>query len=275
MIFVCYLLLGLFVGFLAGLLGVGGGMTIVPTLLYLFTHYIGISNSLAIRLAIGTSLATIIVTAITTTLAHHKRGAILWPLFWTLAPGVIIGALLLGPAVSLILPANVLRQIFAIFCILMAFQMFLASKTHAEVVSAPNKFLKPGFQKNSNRKFLGSGIIVGTLSSLLGVAGGVFIVALLNWHKVSMRNIVGTTAAIGLPIAISGTIAFIITGWHETGLPKWSSGFVYWPAFLGIVCTSIFTAPLGVRLAHHLPVTSLKKIFAIFLIAVALSLLVT
>lgn len=258
--FFFYILLGCLVGFLSGLLGVGGGMTIVPTLLFFFTRYSGLSETLAMHLAIGTSLATIVVTTISTTHAHHKRGAVLWPLFWSFAPGIVLGALILGPITSLILSGEILRKIFAFFCAFMAFQMLTTIRKTEE------------FNLNTYSNFFNPGVIIGTLSSILGIAGGSLATVLLNWYKISMHNIVATTAAIGLPVAICGTIGFIFIGWHVQGLPKWSSGFVYWPAFIGIVSGSVCTAPLGVMLAHSFPVSRLKKIFAGMLIVMGVEL---
>lgn len=257
MLFIFYVLLGCFAGFLSGLLGVGGGITIVPTLFFLFTHLLFINSALAMHLAIGTSLASIILTSSLTARAHHRRGAVHWPLFWAFAPGIILGSLLLGPLLATFMPALLLRYIFALFCILLSVQiaMSVTNEEQSQIVH--------------RHHFFSPAIAIGALSSILGIAGGSLVAMLLNWYRYSMRTIIGTTAAIGLPVAVCGSIGFVIAGWHMTGLPSWTSGYIYWPAFLGIVIGSLCTNHFGAHLAHKLPVSVLKKIFAGILVLIA------
>ncbi len=255
-----FLLLGVITGFLAGLLGVGGGMLIVPFLLFLFTHHMALSENIAMHLAVGTSLATVVISTLLAALAHHKRGAILWQVLKTFVPGVVVGALILGPLFATFLSGIQLKSFFAIFCLLMSIQMIFTPRL-GKAAPAPHPH------------FFSLAVLIGTISSILGIAGGSLVTVVLNWYRYPMRNIVATAAAIGLPLSLCGTIGFIITSWHFTGLPKWSSGLIYWPAFIGIVLGSIPTAPLGAAAAHQLPVKHLQKLFAAMLFLVGVHML--
>ena len=256
-----YLLVGALAGILAGMLGVGGGLVIVPVLAYLFSQQ-GFDSSVIMHLAIGTSLATIVLTSLSSIRAHHQRGAVLWPVVAHLTPGIIAGAWL-GAAVAHLLPSNILRSVFALFELAVAAQMAL------ELSTTPHRQL-PGR--------IGSGIagvIIGAVSAIVGIGGGTLTVPFLTWCNVEMRRAVATSAACGLPIASAGTVAFIITGWNHAALPAASSGYLHWPALLGIGLTSVLFAPLGARLAHTLPVRTLRRFFALFLALLGLRMLLT
>ena len=246
-----YLILGAFVGLVAGLLGVGGGLIIVPVLIMLFQHY-GFANEIITHLAVGTSLATIMLTSISSVRAHHQHGAVLWPVFWRLTPGIITGTLV-GALLASFISSDALKIFFGLFELFVAAQMAFAIKPHA-ARTLPGL---PGMSLAGN--------IIGAVSALVGIGGGTLTVPFLVWCNTTMQKAVATSSACGLPIAIAGALGFMLTGWQNPQLPSGSSGFVYWPAFVGIIITSILTAPLGARLAHRLPAATLKKVFAVFL----------
>jgi uncharacterized membrane protein YfcA len=258
-ILVLYLLLGAFAGTVAGLLGVGGGLIIVPVLAAIFTRD-GVSPDLVMQLAIGTSLATIVLTSISSVRAHHRRRAVVWPVWARLAPGIVVGALL-GAVAADRLPSAQLGRIFGVFELFVATQMSLGVKTapHREVPGAAG--------------LTGGGLVIGAVSALLGVGGGTLTVPYLNWCNVAMRNAVATSAACGLPIAIVGTVGFVLTGWGDGRLPDWTTGYVYWPAFAGITAASMAFAPLGARMAHALPTKTLRRVFALFLAVLGVNML--
>ncbi len=246
-----YLAVGLFAGIIAGLFGVGGGLIIVPVLVAVFQMQ-NMSPEHLIHLAVGTSLATIIFTSVTSIYTHHRHGAVLWPVFGKLTAGVMVGALF-GAWVAHWLPAEYLRSIFGIFELTVAAQMFLQFKP------APHHHL-PGWMGLSS-----AGGVIGTIASVVGVGGGSMTVPFLLWCQVSMQRAVATSAACALPIALAGTLGFVITGWGHSQLPAWSTGYVYWPACLGVVSVSMLSAPIGAVLAHRLPGKQLKRLFALFL----------
>lgn len=247
-----YLLLGAFAGTIAGLLGVGGGLIIVPVLATLF-RFQAIDSSILMHLAVGTSLSTIIVTSISSVYSHHKHGAVLWQVFWRLSPGIVLGAWAGAWAASL-LPTRELRYVFGVFEWLVAMQMILNIKP-------PATQTLPG---NLGLAAAGGGI--GVVSAIVGIGGGTLTVPFLSWCRISIHNAIATSAACGLPIAISGSIGFMFTGSAQQALPAYATGFVYWPAFAGIVVASASFAPLGARLAHRLSVKKLRSVFAVFLL---------
>jgi len=259
--FLILLLLGIVAGTVAGLLGVGGGIVIVPMLVWFLSHYVEIPTTYLMQVAIGTSLATIVITSLSSIIAHHQRKAVRWLIVWQLTPGIIIGALL-GATLADKLPSDTLRIIFAILI------LFVAAQLSFLPPPAPDRQLPNG---------LGIGImgtIIGHISALVGIGGGSLTVPFLVWCNISIRNAVGTSAACGFPIAVSGTFGFIITGWHINNLPAWTSGYIYWPAFFAIVPTSLVFAQLGTKLAHTIPVNTLKNFFAVFLAGVGFKLLI-
>ncbi len=254
-----YLLTGAVAGVLAGLLGVGGGIVIVPALVFVF-HSQGFDAAVLVHMAVGTSLATIVLTSISSVRAHHRRGAVQWPVFRRLAPGIVVGSLL-GAVIADWLPADTLRTVFAVFVLLVALQMGLGAKP------SPHRDL-PGTLGSS-----AAGLVIGTVSAVVGIGGGSLTVPFLVWCNVAMRNAVAISAACGLPIAVAGSFGFVLTGLNEPGLPPWSSGYLYWPAGAGIAVASVLFAPLGARLAHQVPAQGLKRFFALFLGVVGLRML--
>lgn len=256
---VTYLGLGAFAGLLAGLLGVGGGLVIVPVLAAIFVAN-GFDPATLMHLAIGTSLATIVMTSIASVRAHHRHGAVLWSTFWRLTPGIVVGALL-GALVADWLPGDRLRFIFGLFELLVALQMGLNLKP------APHRGL-PGQLGMSV-----TGGVIGAVSAVVGIGGGTMTVPFLAWCHVGLRQAVATSAACGLPIAIAGAAGFLLSGWGGTGLPPGSSGYLYWPAFAAIVTASMLFAPLGAHLTHTLPLGVIKRLFALLLLLLALYML--
>jgi len=257
--YLLYLTLGAFAGVLAGLLGIGGGLVIVPMLNIAFE----LQNFPEVHIqhvALGTSLATIIFTSISSMRAHHKRGAINWSAFWRLAPGIVTGTYL-GAWVASILSTMLLKSLFGFFLFYVATQMLTGKKT------AGDRDL-PG-----QVGIFGVGNGIGVFSALVGIGGGTLTVPFLSWCNQTMHTSIATAAAVGLPIALAGTTGFVVNGWNVAGIPGPHIGYVYIPAFLGIIATSMLTAPFGAKLAHSLPVAKLKKIFAILLYIVGTKML--
>lgn len=246
-----YLLLGAFAGITAGLLGVGGGLIIVPVLVFIFSSH-QFPTETIVHIAVGTSLASIVMTSISSTWAHHKHRAVLWPVFWKLVPGIILGTFI-GAVIADAMNAYSLRTFFGVFELLVAAQMAMNIKPAAHR-KLPNWF---------GTSSAGTGI--GALSAIVGIGGGTLTVPFLLWCNTNMRKAVATSAACGLPIAVTGVVAYTLTGLNEASLPSGAIGYIYWPAFMGIVITSILFAPVGAHLAHRLPINVLKKIFAVLL----------
>jgi len=260
MVVLAYLSLGAVTGVLAGLLGIGGGLVIVPALFFLFSAQ-GFSEQIVMHLAVGSSLATVVLTALASSYAHHARGAVLWPVVAVLAPGIVLGALS-GAAVADRFTTPALRLVFAVFELLIAAQLAFG------VRAAPQRGL-PAWAGMT-----GAGTVIGALSAVLGIGGGTLTVPFLVWCNVGIRVAVATSAACGLPIALAGSLGFITAGWDNPKLPAWASGYVYWPAVLGIAATSVPCAPLGARLTHTLPVETLQRLFAILLAFIGLRMLI-
>jgi len=252
---ISYLLLGSVVGVLAGLLGIGGGLIIVPVLTFMFTSQ-GLPNEHILHLALGTSLASIIFTSFSSVRAHHKRGGVIWPVVLKITPGIIIGTFS-GSWVASQLSTNFLKIFFTIFLFYVGTQMIMGIKP------------KPSREIPGTAGVIGVGTVIGMFSSLVGIGGGTLSVPFLTWCNTTMHKAIGTSAAIGFPIAVSGAFGYALNGFSATGLPADTFGFVHITAFAGIATASILTAPLGARLAHSLPVDKLKKIFAYFLFLLA------
>jgi uncharacterized protein len=255
-----YALTGVFAGLIGGMLGLGGGIIIVPVLHYLFIQQ-GFPPSIIMHLAVTTSLATIIATSLSATYTHHKKGAVLWPVVHRIAPGILVGAGL-GAILADSLSSNTLRIVFGVFEILVAIQVGLELKPKAKTKLPETIGL------------LGSGIGIGLFSTILGIGGGTLTVPFLLWCNVNIRNAVAVSSACGFPIAVAGTTALIIAGWDNMSVPSNSFGYLYWPAALIIITMTIFFAPMGARLAHYLPVATLKRLFAIILAIVGIRMLV-
>ena len=259
MIFVTYILLGAVAGVLAGLLGIGGGLVIVPMLTFMFTAQ-GLPHEHILHLALGTSLTSIIFTSISSMRAHHKKGAVIWPVILRITPGIIFGTLF-GSWVAAGLSTNALKVVFAVFLFYVATQMLLGIKP------------KPSRAIPGTGGIFGAGSIIGIFSSLVGIGGGTLSVPFLVWCNTAMHTAIGTSAAIGFPIALAGAAGYIINGWGAANLPPGTLGFVHLTALGGIVIASVCTAPLGAALAHRLPVPKLKKIFATLLYLLAFRML--
>lgn len=255
-----YLALGAFAGVLAGLLGVGGGVVIVPVLIYLFAAQ-QMPAPFILHLAIGTSLASIMFTSISSLRAHHLKGAVDWQVFYRVTPGILVGTLL-GSWVAAQLSTRFLKGFFIVFLFYIAFQLLLDVKPKAsrQLPGAGGMFVVGSF--------------IGGISSLVGIGGGSMSVPFLVWCNVSFRNAIGTSAAIGFPIALAGAVGYVANGLLVGPLPAYSFGFVYLPALVGIAVMSMLTAPWGVRLTHSLPVPQLKKAFALLLIATGTKMLI-
>ncbi len=253
-----YLLLGAFAGIAAGLLGVGGGLIIVPVLVAVFQLQ-SFDPQIVMQLALGTSLATIVFTSLSSVIAHHRRGAVVWAMVAKMAPGMLLGAML-GAYVADNVDGEQLKLLFAVFEAAVAVYMIIGAPV------AINAF-QDAFKRT---ELFGVSAGIGGLASVLGIGGGTLTVPYLCMRGINIHQAVAVSAACGLPIAISGALGYWLFGLDEAVLPTYSSGFIYWPAWAGIVAVSLLTAPLGATLAHHLPVASLKRIFAVVLIFMAL-----
>ena len=254
-LFAAYIALGLLVGFVAGLLGVGGGLIIVPVLIALFQTY-AIATGIEPQLALGTSLASIFFTSISSMRAHHRHGALEWSLVRRITPGILAGTLL-GALLASQLSAYVLKLCFTLFLFYAATQMWL------DFIPRPHRNL-PGVAGTTL-----AGAVIGAVSSWVGIGGGTLSVPFMLWHNLPLHRAIATSSAIGLPIAVAGAIGYVLGGWDSVSLPEYSLGFVYLPALTGIVLGSVLTAPLGARTAHRLPVRPLKRIFALLLYVLA------
>jgi uncharacterized membrane protein YfcA len=242
-----YLSLGAVAGFLGGLFGIGGGTVLVPVLLMLFTAQ-GFGEQ-AMHLALGTSMATIIFTALASSRRHHLHGAVDWRVVRRLSPGILFGTLLGGVSVSHA-PAHLLKLFFGTFIVLVALQILLDLKPAARR-SLPGAGGMAAF-----------GTLTGWLSSLVSIGGGTFVVPFLLWCEVPVRRAIGTSAAVGLPLALGGSLGYWLAGRGEAGLPAYSLGYLYLPALLMLASATVLTAPLGARAVHALPVDLLRKLFA-------------
>jgi len=252
---VFYLAGGAAAGVLAGLFGVGGGTILVPLMLLLLGHS-GAPEQHWMHIAVGTSLAVIVVNSISSIRAHHRRGAVRWDIVARLAPGVMIGALT-GAWVADQLTSRTLGLIFAVFLLLVGLQLLTARQPR------PSRGL-PGAWGMA-----GAGGGIGILSALVGIGGGSLTVPFLAWCNVAMTQAVATSSAVGLPIAVAGAAGYVLTGLGDGGLPAWSLGFIYLPAFIGLAVSGMLTAPLGARMAHALPAKRLKQAFGAFLLLVS------
>ena len=256
---ITFLALGSIVGLMAGLLGIGGGGIMVPILTTIFLLN-GVPTETVVHLALGTSMASIIVTSISSLRAHHLKGAVIWSIVRKMSPGIILGAFL---ATFLVRQASsfYLAIFFSIFMSFIAIQMFI------------NKTPKPNrkISKTSGLLIAGSGI--GAISAMVSIGGGSLTVPYLVWHNIDIKKAIGTSAAIGLPISIAGTVGYLINGWDIHSTEAFTFGYIYLPAVVCISCASYLTAPFGVKLAHKLHVSILKKVFSLLLILLSLKML--
>ncbi len=262
LVFISCLALGAIIGFMAGLLGIGGGVIAVPALLILLPS-LGFAPEVLPHVAIATSLAAIIFTSLSSAQAHHRRGNIPWPMFKPMLPGLILGSICSG-FIAQKINADHLQQIFALFVILMALQMVFPFR-----VSADNKPLP-----NSVTLFVSS-VVIAIIAALMGIGGGILLIPFLSWCGLQMRNAIGFSSASGLFISLFGSVGYVVAGWQVSGLPEGTLGYVYLPALIGIVITSVLMAPFGVKAASIWPTPMLKKIFALLLILTGVKLAFT
>lgn len=249
-----YPLWGIVVGLLAGLLGVGGGLVTVPFLIYI--HYFqGFPEDNSLKVVLGSSMATIMFTSFSSMLAHHKNGNVEWSVMRSLTPGLLIGSLSGGMLVSLI-SENIVAGVFIAFTFYTAMQMLLN-------IQFPTRRTLPGALRLAVW-----GWLIGAISAMISAGGGLMLVPLLNWCNVNIKKAMATSAACGFPIALFGTLAYIITGWRVDNLPSHSVGFVHLPSTFGIVITSFYFAKLGAKLSIKMPIKILKRIFALNLIII-------
>lgn len=258
MLLLGYLLLGAVAGLVAGIFGLGGGIIIVPTLVFTF-RFLGFPAETLTHLAVGTSLATILFTSASAIYVHHKKLAIDWILAFRLSVGMLFGGLI-GAYLAEFMSGELLQKMFAIYAIVVAFQMWFSWSPNALLV-LPKRFGCAVI-----------GTVIGAVAGLFGIAGGSLVVPVLTFYNVKITKAIATSAVTGFPIALSGTVGYIMMGWNNSALPENSYGYVYLPAMLGIILTSTFFAKFGVRLAHHLSPRKLKKLFAILLVLVAFEL---
>jgi uncharacterized membrane protein YfcA len=260
-IFIICALLGAVAGFFSGLLGIGGGLIIVPALAYLLPLQ-GISDEVIMQLALATSLATIVLTSGVAMLAHHKNGNIPWEMALRTMALVAAGAVT-GAIFADLLSSKVLARVFSVGVSLLAAYMFFS--------------IKRGSSRAMPGPLVWGGLAyaTGIISSMMGIGGGAILVPLLTYFSLSIRFAIGIASACSMTVAFAGSLGYVFSGLDNPHLPPWSLGYVYLPALIAIISTSVLTAPLGVKFASRLPVTSLKKIFAIFLLVIALEMMLS
>ncbi|MDP1558570.1 MAG: sulfite exporter TauE/SafE family protein [Nitrosomonas sp.] len=255
-----YLLLGAIVGFFAGLLGIGGGLVIVPVLTFIFTAQ-DFPPDRILHLALGTTMATIIFTSASSLRTHHAHGAVNWEVVKTITPGIIIGTLG-GATLAGTLTSQLLSLLFVIFIFYAATQMLLKLSP------------KPSRQLPGKMGMFAAGGVIGTLSSLVAIGGGLLSIPFLTLCNVKLHHAIGTAAAIGFPIAVAGTVGYIINGVMQAEpLPDYSLGYVYLPALGWLVLASMLTAPPGARMTHATQTATLRKIFVALLYCLAFKML--
>lgn len=255
-VLVVYCLLGVGAGFLSGLLGAGGGLVMVPGLMLIF-HWETMDPKIAMHIAVGTSLAAMIPVAFRSLTSHMKHNVPFFPIYRQMAPALVVGVIG-GGILAKYIHSNVLQIAFGIFVLVMACTLFYERKSAKEAENLPGMTgmsLAGGF--------------VGVQSGMLGVAGSSFSVPFLTNRGVNIHTAVVVSVAIAMTVSICGTITFILAGLHAAGLPHWSTGFVYWPAWLGLAIGGVFIAPLGARISHLVPARKLKVYFGLFLLVVA------
>jgi len=258
-VFLSCLALGAIVGFLSGLLGIGGGLIIVPALVYLLPHF-DVTHQAVMPMALATSLATIVITATSAAIAHSKNGNIPWPLAKMLMVFVSVGAFA-GAFIADNLSNENLKIIFSTAVILLAVYMLRS-------IAKPKKRTLPS---PIALKILGS--FTGILASLMGISGGAVLIPSLTYFGVPLRHTIGVATVCGMMVAFFGSVGYVLTGLQQNYLPSWSLGYIYLPALLGLITSSSFFAKYGVGVAKELPVETLKKFFALFLIIVAIKMM--
>lgn len=260
MIWVEFALTGLVAGFLAGYLGIGGGLVLVPVLSWLLSRDPATASH-ATHMAVATSLSTMLLTSFSSIIAHHRRGAVDWLLTRQLAPGLLAGAVF-GAIVADRLSSSALAAVFGVFALLVGLHMLLGRRpeTHGRPASGTaNAF---------------AGVVFGAISSLVGIGGGSLTAPWFMWHGNRAQRAIASAAACGYPIAVMGTLSYIWLGRNaDTG--DWTLGYVYLPAFLGIAAFTVLSAPLGAAAVHRTPPERVKRLFGAFLMLLALRMIGT
>jgi uncharacterized protein len=256
-----YIALGSVVGFMAGLFGIGGGGIMVPLLTTMFVIQ-GFPLEHTVHIALATSLASIIFTSVSSLRAHHRHDGVLWPVVGRIAPGILAGTFGVAYIASWIPP-----EPLAIFFVL--FMFYVAARMFMDVKPKPSRQLPGTFGLSA------AGAGIGGISALVAIGGGSLTVPFLTWCNVNIQKAIGTSAAVGFPIAVAGTLGYLLGGLNVEGVPSYTFGYIYLPAVLAITFVSILTAPFGAKLAHKLPVNMLKKLFAAMLILLCLKMLYT
>jgi uncharacterized membrane protein YfcA len=255
------LALGAFTGFFAGLFGIGGGGIMVPVLTLLFVQQQFPAEHI-LHMALATSMAAIVPTAIASLLTHHKHQAVIWPVVIKITPGILLGTFA-GTFLASYLSAAPLAIFFSCFMAFVALQMVL------------NRKPKPSRQLPAFTGLSATGTGIGAISALVAIGGGTLTVPFLVWCNVSLPVAIGTSAAVGLPIALSGAAGYVVNGLSEENLPAYTLGYIFWPAVVAMAAMSFITAPLGAKQAHRLPIALLKKLFAGLLVGLSVQMLVT
>jgi uncharacterized protein len=252
---------GVFAGILAGLLGVGGGIVIVPMLFHVFTVY-GVGPDIAMPLSVGTSLSTIVLTSWVSARNHHRRGGVDESLVRRWIVPVLVGVAV-GTLTGHYISGELLKTLFGVLLVLVSVHMLISTRYSLSVFAD----LPPRAAQN------GLALIVGTISSMLGIGGGTVMVPLLTLFSFPIHRAVSTASVFGLIISIPATLGYLYSGWHVSGLPVGSTGYVNWLAFASLVPATMLCAPLGVKLAYRLNVTQLKRIFSVFLLIVGIKMI--
>lgn len=258
---VIYAVLGIFVGFSAGLLGIGGGILMVPLLAIVY-EWQGLPIDQVMHLALGTSMAAIVATSISSLRSHHARGSVMWPVVGRLAPGIVLGTVVTTFFATRSTP-QFLSLFFSVFIVVIAIQMFFnaQSKAARELPSGVGLF--------------GAGTLIGSVSAMVSIGGGALTVPFLSWCNTPMRKAIGTSAAVGLPLSLGGTYGYVVYGMEKVVDANYTLGLVYLPAVAMISATSVLFAPVGVWVAHRAPVAVLKKVFSFVLLGLAIKTVLT
>ena len=243
-------------GFLAGLLGVGGALVMIPFLTFLL-HHLDLSTDMAVKMAIATGMSTIVITSLASTRAHHQAGSVRWDLFKGLAPGLVLGSAISSLWLFAVIKGSVLALVFSFFTVFSATQMLLDKKPK------PSRHMPGAFGQSA------VGSVIGLVSGLVGAGGAFISVPFMTWCNVPLRQAVGTSAALGFPIALVNALGYAASGWSAQDTPPHSFGFVWLPGFFTICVCTVFTAPMGARYAQRLPVVKLKRGFALLLYVLA------
>ncbi len=261
MLLLGFLFLGVIAGLLAGLLGIGGGVIIIPGLLYLFEVGELIPQQQLMHVALGSSLASVVFTSAIAVFIHSKKNNIHWSIARQLIPGLLLGAII-GSYTASLLDTQWLIFLFAVFLAILSLRYIFDGRS------------KGTYPFPTTPLMWGAGLIIGSMTSMLGLGGGILIIPFLSHLPLNMREVSALSIVCILPVVLLATIGYIVFGLDAPNLPKWTTGYVYWPAVLPIILTSIFFAPVGIALAQRLSTEKLKKIFGVILLAISISLFI-